>query len=731
MASRRIAAPILAGIVAIVAASAAHLWLEIDRGLRIAPHLRRGPESIARGHEIITTAESLRRAMMDLERGQRGFLLTGNAAYLDAYRKGESEAPALLQQLRKLTAENAEQQRRWPILEQQVNVKLGELRRTLAIFEQRGLEAARQIILANVGQDAMQGVNTALDAAIAAERELLDEDLARAKEIEREGRAAALFGGALQLLVLLLGIGLVVYGFRVMSRLVTATQASEDRFRIFVGGVTDYAIYTLDPQGRVMEWNAGARRIKGYAADEIIGQSFERFYTEDDRAAGIPASNLRKAAETGRFEVEAWRVRKDGSRFYASVVIDAIHDDSGRLIGFAKVTRDIGERVQHQQALLQYQKMDALGQLTGGIAHDFNNLLHVMRNAVEILERSLKDAGPNVKSYLDMLRRNAERATSLTQRLLAFSRRQVLDPRPINPNALIVDVTTLLEQILGEGIEIETVLGAGVWWTSIDPTQLETALLNLAINARDAMSGGGKLTVETSNALLDENYAAAHLEVTPGQYVMIAMSDTGSGMTREVMSKAFDPFFTTKEVGRGTGLGLSQVYGFVKQSGGHAKLYSEPGEGTSVKLYFPRHVGALPEHPAEEPATVPLPRGRGTVLVVEDEDDVARFTAELLGALGYRVLTARDAAAALKILEAGAVDLLFTDIGLPGGTNGRQLADQAVQRWPALKVLFTTGYTRNAIVHHGRLDPDVSVILKPFTQASLAAAVKAAMGGEP
>jgi PAS domain S-box-containing protein len=501
---------------------------------------------------------------------------------------------------------------------------------------------------------------------------------------------------------------------------------------LFVRGVTDYAIYMLDPNGTIIEWNAGAERIKGYKAEEIIGQHVSRLYTEEDRNAGVPQRALERAAKEGRHESEGWRVRKDGTRFFASVVVDAVHDSAGRLAGFAKITRDIGEKVEQQQALVQYQKMDALGQLTGGIAHDFNNLLHVIKNAADVLARRLQGVDPEIREYLAMLKRNADRAASLTQRLLAFSRRQILDPAPINPRALVLDVTSLLEQALGESINIETVLNAGLWWVSVDKTQLETAILNLAINARDAMAGKGKLTIEVSNAYLDERYAAAHAEVKPGQYVMIAVSDTGRGMTRDVVSRAFEPFFTTKEPGRGTGLGLSQVYGFIKQSGGHAKLYSEPGEGTTVKLYLPR-LFPVPSHAQPEAAPAAFVPGaeRGTILLVEDDDDVRNFTADALGELGYRVLTARDAAAALRILEAQpGVNLLFTDIGLPGGVNGRELANQALMQHRTLKVLFTTGYTRNAVIHHGRLDPDVDLIAKPYTQTSLREAIKRVLEGE-
>jgi PAS domain S-box-containing protein len=579
----------------------------------------------------------------------------------------------------------------------------------------------------------MQGINATLDAAIATERSLVRERLARAAAFERQGERAALIGVALSTVALLVGVALILSALRRLGRTEAAQREADHRFRLLVEGVTDYAIYMLDPRGRVMEWNAGAERIKGYKAEEIIGQNFSRFYTEADRKAGIPERVLQRALKEGKYEHEgAVRVRKDGTRFLASIAIQPLRDDSGRLIGFSKITRDIDQRVRQQEALTQYQKMDALGQLTGGIAHDFNNLLHVIRNAADLLERRLQDAGPEVRNFLDMLKRNADRAASLTQRLLAFSRRQVLDPKPIHPDALIGDVSTLLKQALGENIAIETVTSAGVWWISADVSQLETAILNLAINARDAMARRGKLTIEISNALLDETYAAAHAEVAPGQYVMIAVSDTGPGMPPEVAEKAFEPFFTTKEMGQGTGLGLSQVYGFVKQSGGHAKIYSEPGRGTTVKLYLPRYAGTPTVLPAPRSPAHAMGTERGKILVVEDDRDVCAFTATVLGELGYQVLNAGDAESALSLLlEETDVDLLFTDIGLPGGMNGRQLADAARQRFPALRVLFTTGYTRNAIIHHDRLDPGVELIVKPFTQTSLANKVKQVLKAKP
>jgi signal transduction histidine kinase len=377
-----------------------------------------------------------------------------------------------------------------------------------------------------------------------------------------------------------------------------------------------------------------------------------------------------------------------------------------------------------QAALAQTQKMEALGQLTGGVAHDFNNLLHVIRNALTVVQTRLRGQDEEVRHYLEMAQRNTDRAASTTARLLAFSRQQPLDPKPTDLNKLVAGMSDLLRHVLGESISMETVLGAGLWPVAIDKNQLETAIVNLAVNARDATPSSGKLTIETSNAFLDENYAALNAEVKPGQYAMLAVSDTGAGMTQEVAARAFDPFFTTKDVGRGTGLGLSQVFGFVKQSGGHVKIYSEPGQGSTVKMYFSRLVGAVAEQPME-----PAPAGKAgrgeSILVVEDNDDVRAFTEQLLRDMGYRVTAAADGRRALEVLEQlSGADLLFTDVGLPEGMSGRELAKEALRRWPRLKVLYTTGYARNSIIHHGRLDTGVALVLKPFTQSSLALKVR-------
>jgi PAS domain S-box-containing protein len=504
----------------------------------------------------------------------------------------------------------------------------------------------------------------------------------------------------------------------------TRLEDSERRFRVLVEGVTDYAIFMLNPAGIVVNWNPGAQRIKGYAPHEIIGQHFSRFYTEPDLQSGLPKRALETATRTGKFEGEGWRVRKDGTTFWANVVINALRDTDGTLLGFAKVTRDLTERRAAEERERQSQKMQGIGQLTGGVAHDFNNLLTVIIGNLEALQRHLsaeQHDTARLRRSADYAMRGARRAESLTQRLLAFSRQQPLDPKPVDVGRLVSGMSDLLRRTLGEAVSVETVTGGGLWRAHADPNQLEVAIINLAVNARDAMPNGGKLTIESANVHLDERYATTQAEVLPGQYVMLAVTDNGTGMSADVLAKAFDPFFTTKDIGEGTGLGLSQVYGFAKQSRGHVKIYSEVGEGTTVKLYLPRVHHDADEPEVEEIRSIARGSRNEIILVVEDDDDVRAYSSETLRELGYTVLEAANARGALVALDSRPdIDVLFTDVGLPGGLNGRELAEQARERRANLKVLFTTGYARNAIVHDGRLDPGVDLITKPFTQALLA-----------
>jgi PAS domain S-box-containing protein len=509
---------------------------------------------------------------------------------------------------------------------------------------------------------------------------------------------------------------------------------SERRFRHLVQSVVDYAIFQLDMDGVVATWNRGAERIKGYSADEIIGQHFSTFYTEEDRAADVPARTLATAANEGRFEVEGWRVRKNGTRFWATAVVDPILNDNGETVAFATVTRDITERMETQRILRETQeqlavsqRMEAVGQLSGGIAHDFNNLLMIIMGNLERVRHGVQGLGEsaaNLQHSIANAMRGAQRAAALTQRLLAFSRRQPLNPTLLDLNKYLPSVGDFLQRALGETIEIEVTGAPRLWTIEVDLPQLETSLINLAVNARDAMPNGGKLTVEASNQMLDRDYRRTNPEVAPGQYALICVSDTGHGMTPDVLARAFEPFFTTKKIGQGTGLGLSQVYGFVKQSGGHVKIYSEVGHGTTVKLYFTRVRGHADDVEDDGDAS------RGStdsevILVVEDDNDLRWYLIEALRDLNYRTIGAPDADAALGILERPSIkiDVMLTDVIMPG-MNGRELARRARELRPELKVLFMSGYSRNAVVHHGRVDLDVELIQKPVSLQDLTARIR-------
>jgi signal transduction histidine kinase/CheY-like chemotaxis protein len=396
-----------------------------------------------------------------------------------------------------------------------------------------------------------------------------------------------------------------------------------------------------------------------------------------------------------------------------------------------RVAAEIQERMLAEEAFRQSQKMEIIGQLTGGVAHDFNNLLQVILGNLDALRRRIARAEVPTSGELlklaDAAARGGERAATLTQRLLAFARKQPLNPEPLEVNRLAIGMSDLLRSTIGDDIEVEMRLPANVWRVSADHNQLESAILNLAVNARDAMPSGGKITIETANTFLDEELLAERDELLPrGEYVMIALSDTGIGMSKEVMARAFDPFFTTKEIGQGTGLGLSQVYGFVKQSGGHVRIDSEPGQGTTVRLYLPR-LAAVETSTSDHPQTDGIVAGsRGeTILVVEDDADVRANTAAMLRELNYTVLEAADALSGLRMLGGHPeVGLLFTDLGLPNGLSGRYLGDETRRLFPRLKVLFTTGFARDTVVHHGRLDPGVDLLAKPFTYGQLAARIR-------
>ncbi len=498
------------------------------------------------------------------------------------------------------------------------------------------------------------------------------------------------------------------------------------------GPLSDYVHIAANPAYLA---NAGIADVVGQRVRDMVpleADGWVEIY-RNVLLTGVPVRFERELVRTGRhLELAAFRVEPMERRQVAVLFQDVtqrhraeralreLNDTLER-----RVAEEVAARTRTEDALRQAQKMEAVGQLTGGIAHDFNNMLAVVIGSLDLLGRRFVDGDPRAQRYVEAAKDGARRAAQLTQRLLAFSRQQPLKPAAVDANKLVAGMSDLLRRSLGGAIRLETVLAGGLWRTHVDPHQLENVILNLAVNGRDAMGEHGRLTIETANCHLDERYAAEHLGLAVGQYVLVAVSDTGSGMSAEVSAKAFDPFFTTKEVGRGTGLGLSQVYGFVKQSGGHVKIYSEVGEGTTVKVYLPRLLGPHEDEAPAETRPDPL-RGdsRELVLVVEDEPAVRQLSVDALVELGYRVLEADGAAAALRLIDAHPdIDLLFTDVVMPE-VNGRKLADEALKRRPLLKVLFTTGYTRNAVVHNGVLDPGVQLIGKPYTIEELAARVR-------
>ncbi|KFG69804.1 PAS domain-containing sensor histidine kinase [Microvirga sp. BSC39] len=527
----------------------------------------------------------------------------------------------------------------------------------------------------------------------------------------------------------LLGFAKITRDLTERKRDQEALRESEERFRLLVQGVTDYAIYMLDPTGRVTNWNAGAQRIKGYSQDEIVGKHFSEFYTPEDKATELPRRALETAAREGKFEAEGWRLRKDGTRFWASVVIDPIRNEMGELIGFAKITRDITERreaqealQQAQTALFQSQKMEAVGQLTGGIAHDFNNLLTVIVNSLDLLGRNVQDARGT--KLIESALRAADRGAKLTQQLLAFSRRQPLQPALHNPKTLLEGFEAVLRRACGEMIRLQVSMPSRVRSINVDAAQFEAALLNLVVNARDAMPEGGKLTVAVNNTLVSER-DGNHSGLKPGPYVSVSVQDTGHGMTPEILSHVFEPFFTTKDVGKGTGLGLSQVYGFVAQTGGHVDVESAPGEGTTITMLLPAEEGE--DDPQEEGplAARPARETAGTVLIVEDEPAVLEVATDLFDSLGYDVLTATDALEALEVLGRGThIDVLFSDIVMPNGMNGVELSQKARALRPGMKILLASGYPMSALPSEG-LGEGVSFISKPYRWAELSDKLRA------
>jgi PAS domain S-box-containing protein len=662
------------------------------------PQLQENQRLVAHTLEVIAAARALDVAVGDAESAQRGFVITGDSAYLGTYRMNTQLIVERLARIRTLTQDNAEQRRRLTLIDSAIEGKLSEMQASIAARQNSGFIRAEQLLQSHLGEDTRKVISGLIDLVIGTEDTLLAQREVRLAIFESRSATTDVASIGLMLALFFLGSYLLYKAIMREVQSVAQLRESEERLRLIVDGVRDYAIVMFDPDGNVASWNLGAQRISGYAEEEIIGRHLSVFFPPEECEAGSPAAQLARAAAEGSVETEGSRLRKEGTRIYANTVITALRHDDGSLRGFAEITRDVTERwaqtkalEESRAALAQAQKMESLGRLTGGLAHDFNNLLTVIGGSIDLVLRKPGDVQKTTE-LLAAARQAADQGAALIRRLLAFSRRQALAPQVVDANELLGDISELLRRTLGEDITLETVMAADLWHTLVDPHQLESALINLAVNARDSMSTGGMLTIET-------------------------------GMPAETAVRAFEPFFTTKPDGGGTGLGLSQVHGFVKQSGGNVSLDSEPGRGTTVRMYLPHHAAPEPieQEPAAQTAVTQTPTAKQTVLLVEDDPLVRLYGSEAISELGYHVLEASGGEDALSILaEHPEISLLFTDVGLPGRFNGRRLAEEARARMPSLKVLFTTGYARSTLTADNPLDQSIELLEKPYTVEALA-----------
>ncbi|MGA3341517.1 MAG: CHASE3 domain-containing protein [Methylocella sp.] len=677
------------------------------------PDARLAREDTKKTFLIVRTASAVDEAIQDAERGQRGYLITGRDSYLDPYNSAKEHLPHLLVDLQQAVADRPEQQRRLLALQGDLTTKMNELAETIAKRREQGFGTAQAMVNTDAGRIAMEAVEADIGAIIDAADMRLQARMATAESLEQRVLMTFLIGSIIAACALIAGAILLARAYRRAASSERLLQATLDSVR--------EGVAAFDADRRLIAWNQTFSRMLKLPRRTL------------QRREALPAG---KTAEIDRFNDYFETLDAEVKQTGRAALMESKEADGRSLEIFHNPAEDGGsvttfldrtEQRQTEEALRQAQKLEALGQMTGGIAHDFNNLLTVIIGATHLLQRAVaKDA--QALQRIDMVTVAAERGARLIQQLLAFARRQPLEPEIVNLGHLMTEVLPMVRRAVGEKVSVEYVTSGGLWNTTIDATQFQTAVLNLAINGRDAMPDGGKLTIEVANAALDDAYAASHPEVEPGQYVMFAITDTGKGMDAATSMRALDPFFTTKPVGEGTGLGLPQVYGFVKQTGGHLKIYSEVDEGTTIKLYLPRELGDVFSQPRQAAALALT--GTETVLLVDDDEIVRATVASMLESLGYEVLTASSGVEALSILENGtAIALLFTDVVMPGPISGRKLAERAMVINPAIKILFTSGYTENSIVHNSRLDTGVEFLSKPFDRERLAIKVRRVLDG--
>ena len=686
--------------------------------------LIRNSDRVEHTQEVMIHASRVGSLLADAETGQRGFLLTGDPMYLDPYTTASGTLRGEIDSLRALTSDNPRQRERTARLRSTVDQRLNMLSAGIDARRRGGVESARVWLSTDQGRQLMDQVRALLSAVRAEEAGLLHER-------DQAARASASFATLLIVLgslaaILIVGIASNVVRRDIRKRIETEDALRETRDQLeervrertaeleAVIETSPVPISAIDPKGNILLWNRAAEQTFGYTKEEMVGKPYQ---PPDDDSARIYREVF--ARVTAGVPVAGFEIRgkkKDGTPLELSIYSAPMKDPKGRPLGVIAVIADLTEQRGLQDRLRQSQKIESVGKLAGGIAHDFNNLLTAITGYTDLLY--LRLPGDIGKRELSEIRKASDRAASLTRQLLAFSRQQVLQPKVINVNEVVGNLSSMLARLIGEDIDLETALGE-VGPVKADPFQLEQVLMNLTVNARDAMPRGGRLTIETENVVLDERYARGHPDVKPGRYVMIAVSDTGIGMDSDTRARIFEPFFTTKAMGKGTGLGLSTVYGIVKQSQGHMWVYSEPGQGATFKVYLPLHTEA--EEPAvpTPPARV-VPRGWETILAVEDEESLLNLVAEILRDGGYHVLPAHGPKEALRILAdyREPIHLLLTDVVMPG-ISGRALADKVGSERPGIRVLYMSGYTDNAIVHHGVLDHGVTFIQKPFTPDAL------------
>ncbi|MBW8708936.1 MAG: response regulator [Alphaproteobacteria bacterium] len=688
--------------------------------IQFAINERSAQAQVRHTYQVIEAARALQNDLQTAESSQRGYLIDRDPAYFTAYQRAAALLPGDLRAFREITRDNPSQRRRADRLEKLVRERLGLLALNVRLATAPNPDTTTLFATLQQGRLQMNTLRDELDGGLKEESDRLAQRDAARREIENLEIAFAIGAGVLTLGVLLIAAALLV---RNNISLAVSEKARADEAAILQATLETVreGIAYFNGDGLLCAFNRSFAALLDLPPDRTVWQktrlaelrAYEGVRPIADQVFTPPGSE-----QTGTDTQHIVWAERELDVYKAPVTTG----------GFLLGVQDVTARLRAEAMVRQSQKMEAVGHLTGGVAHDFNNLLQIISANLDLAAAGAgTQADPRLRERLQNAIGAVARGSRLTGQLLAFARRQALAPKSVDLGRVIRDMSEMLRRTLGENIQIETVIAGGLWNTLVDPNQVENTILNLAINARDAMPDGGKLTLEVANAALDDAYAERHTEVVAGQYVMLAVSDTGTGMTPEVMGRVFEPFFTTKPEGRGTGLGLAQAYGFVKRSGGHIKIYSEPGQGTTIRLYLPRTRRAVDA--PDVSGGLPVEGGSEHILVVEDDEGVRAAVVDMLGELGYRIAKAENAESALEVLRREAPDLIFTDVVMPGTLSTREFVRQAQAMHPGILVLYTSGYTQNAIVHNGKLDDDALLLSKPYRKDELARKLRSVFAG--